>query len=82
VEPHLERGRFVGWRVMRLTAAEGELRSNVVKPGDTLLRVNGQSIDRPEQFKNVWDSMATSSELVLLVRRGGKDSTVRYRIVE
>lgn len=82
VEPHLAGGRFVGWRVMRIFERDSELRSNVIKAGDVILRINGQSIERPEQFKNVWDSLSTSGELVLLVRRGGKDSTVRYRIVE
>ncbi|MDD9934451.1 MAG: hypothetical protein OXT09_12655 [Myxococcales bacterium] len=76
-EPHLTGGRFVGWRLLTLPVEEGALRL-----GDTVLRVNGQSIERPEQFKNVWDSMATSSELVLDVRRAGKDGKVRFKIVD
>jgi hypothetical protein len=83
LEPHLDRGRFVGWRVVALFERTPELKQrSVLRPGDTVSRVNGQSIERPEQFKNVWDSLATQSELVLSVTRGGKQSQVRYRIVD
>lgn len=81
-EPHLEHGRFVGWRLLSTYPREDALTPAVLAPGDTVMRVNGQSIERPEQFKNVWDAMATSSELVLEVRRGDHDSTVRYLIVD
>jgi hypothetical protein len=81
-EAHLVAGRFLGWRLLALFENEPAIRVRVLQPGDTVLRVNGQSIERPEQFKNVWDSMATESELVLLVERAGKRSEVRYRIVD
>jgi hypothetical protein len=82
IEPHLERGRFVGWRILELFPGEPELSRGLLMPGDTLLRVNGQSVERPEQFKNVWDSLATESQLVLQVLRAGKASEVRHRIVQ
>jgi len=82
VERRLEQGRFAGWRLLSLFHGEPELTGLVVHEGDTLMRVNGQSIERPEQFKNVWDSMATSSELVLEIDRAGKRSSLRYKIVD
>ena len=82
IEPHLERGRFVGWRILELFPDEPEWTRGVLQPGDTLLRINGQSVERPEQFKNVWDSLATESQLVLQVLRAGKSSEVRHRIVQ
>lgn len=83
LEPQLDRGRFVGWRVVALFERTPELKQrSVLRPGDTVSHVNGQSIERPEQFKNVWDSLATESQLVLSVTRGGKQSQVRYRIVD
>jgi hypothetical protein len=81
-EAHLVAGRFLGWRLLALFENDPAVRVGVLQPGDTVLRVNGQSIERPEQFKNVWDSMATESELVLLVQRAGKRTEVRYRIVD
>lgn len=81
-EPHLERGKFVGWRIVRLFEQQPEMRGEVLRPGDTLMRVNGQSIERPEEFLHVWQEMRTSGELVLQIRRAGHDSTVRYTIAD
>lgn len=75
-----EQGRFAGWRIIELFPGESDVHS-VLVPGDIVVRVNGQSVERPEQFKNVWDSLALSSELVVTVRRGDQQSDVRYRIV-
>jgi type II secretory pathway component PulC len=74
-----DQGRFAGWRIVELFP--GEAGANAIVPGDIVVRVNGQSVERPEQFKNVWDSLALSSELVVTVRRGAMQSDVRYRIV-
>jgi len=79
LEPTLERGRFVGWRLVRVFDA-AQAGPAGLRPGDTVLRVNGQSIERPEQFKNVWDSLATESLLILQVERGGQRSEIRHRI--
>jgi S1-C subfamily serine protease len=81
-EPQLDKGRFTGWRLVSFAQGDATLRSGVLQPGDTVLRVNGQSIERPEQFKDVWDSMATASDLVLQVQRGGKNSELRYHIID
>lgn len=81
-EPHLEGGKFVGWRIVRLFEQQPEMRGEVLRPGDTLMRVNGQSIERPEEFLHVWQTMRTSGELVLQIRRAGHDSTVRYTIAD
>jgi hypothetical protein len=81
-EAHLIGGRFVGWRLLSLFEGDPNVQSGALQPGDTVMRVNGQSIERPEQFKNVWDSMATQSELMLLVQRAGMQTHVRYRIVD
>jgi type II secretory pathway component PulC len=81
LEPALDKGRFVGWRLVRLFD-DAQAGQGALKPGDTLLRVNGQSIERPEQFKNVWDSLATESQLILQVDRAGQKSEIRHRIVQ
>jgi hypothetical protein len=78
-EPHLQSGRFVGWRLV--TLFDGD-RAGALQRGDTVMRVNGQGIERPEQFKEVWDKLAAQPELVLLVQREGRQSELHYRIVE
>jgi hypothetical protein len=81
LEPSLERGRFVGWRLLRVFDA-AQTGPAGLRPGDLVLRVNGQSIERPEQFKNVWDSLATESLLILQVERGGQRSEIRHKILQ
>ena len=82
-EPHLVNGRFIGWRLIQLFQPDpSRPPSPTLQLGDTVLRVNGQSIERPEQFKNVWDSLATASELILDIQRNGQTSTIHYRIVD
>lgn len=81
-KPHLEGGRFIGWRLVRLFDERPAMRGAVLQPGDTLRSVNGQSIERPEEFLHVWNAMRSSGELVLLIRREGRESTVRYEIKE
>lgn len=73
-------GRFVGWRLLELFRDDPRGAEWVIRPGDVVVRVNGHSIERPEQFQNVWNSVATSSELVFSVLRGDQTSEIRYRI--
>jgi hypothetical protein len=83
-EAKVESGRFVGWRIVKLFGEDlsSPPSSAALRPGDVVLRVNGQSIERPEQFKNVWDSLATASEIVLQSEREGAPRELRYRIVD
>ena len=78
--PSIVRGRFVGWRVVSLYSNREDIRVSVLRPGDTVTKVNGQSIERPEQFKALWDGMAKASELVLDIQRDGQPSRLRYTI--
>lgn len=81
-EPFLARGRFVGWRITALYAGDDRFADSWIKPGDTVVRVNGLSIERPENFKTVWDSLYTARELVVLLLREGRVYQVRYAIAE
>ena len=81
VEPSLDRGRFTGWRLLQVFDAAQQGPAGL-RPGDVVQRVNGQSIERPEQFKTVWDSLATESLLILQVERGGQRSEIRHRILQ
>jgi type II secretory pathway component PulC len=81
-EPALARGRFVGWRVLGLFAGRTDVNVHVLRPGDTVMRVNGQSVERPEDFKQIWDSLPTAPELVLDIQRGGRASRLHYSIVD
>lgn len=81
-EPEIVKGRFAGWRILSLFPRRSDVHVAVLRPGDTVRRANGQSIERPEAFKSVWDSMATANELVLDIERAGRPSKLRYTIAD
>ncbi|HEX7476769.1 MAG TPA: hypothetical protein VF331_03110 [Polyangiales bacterium] len=81
-EPDLIKGHFAGWRITSLFADAPGVHVAVLRAGDTVRRANGQSIERPEEFQSVWDSLATANELVLDIERAGKPSKLRYTIAD
>jgi len=79
-EPHLDEGRFVGFRVT-------ELRSEIfegvdLQPGDTLLSVNGLPIERPEEAMQVWNALRVASELTVEYLREGERHQLRFAIAD
>jgi type II secretory pathway component PulC len=81
VEPNLVEGRFVGFRVTELHD-ETLFGAVDLQPGDTILSVNGQAIERPEQAFEVWSALRVASELTVDVLRDGAPRQLRYPIVD
>jgi type II secretory pathway component PulC len=79
-KPALQRGRFVGWRVVELFKKRPEVRVLGLRPGDTVLKINGRSLERPEQLKLVWDGLQDARELVIEIEREGRRCELRYVI--
>jgi type II secretory pathway component PulC len=79
-KPAIQRGRFVGWRVLELYRKRPEVRVLGLRPGDTVLKVNGRSLERPEQLKLVWDGLSQASELIVEIERAGRRCELRYVI--
>jgi type II secretory pathway component PulC len=75
-----DKGQFKGWRLLALFPKRSDIAVAVLRAGDTLLRINGRSIERPEEFKDAWDSLANAKELVLDIERDGRESKLRYTI--
>lgn len=78
--PLKAQGRFVGWRLLEFFPGDERFADCAVKEGDTVLRVNGRSIERPESFKTVWDSLYTALELRVLLLRAGRVYELRFAI--
>ncbi len=79
-EPDLEEGRFVGHR---LTALRSELFDGVdLHAGDTVVRVNGMPVERPEQALAAWDALRVASELTVDFLRDGERHQLRFAIEE
>jgi type II secretory pathway component PulC len=76
VRPSFRAGTFVGWRVL---AYRGP---GPVRPGDVVLGVNGNNLERPEQFMEVWDRLGSASNLVLELLRSGQRLSFRYVVTK
>jgi type II secretory pathway component PulC len=79
-EPVVSRGRFVGWRIVALFPNRPDVKVQGVKAGDIVLRVNGESIERPEDFKALWDTLGDATQIVVDIQRGDETTSVRYTI--
>ncbi len=74
-------GHFVGFR---LTALHDEALFEGIDllPGDTLVAVNGQGIERPEDAYTAWTSLRVASELDLVILRGEERRALRFAIID
>lgn len=80
-EPSLDGSRFVGFRLVDLRDAA--LFAGVdLQPGDVILTVNGQSIERPDDAFTAWTSLRVASEITLAVLRDGARRDLRFPIVD
>lgn len=80
VEAQLDKGKFVGWRIVEL---RGDMWSGVdLKPGDVVTRVNGFKIEREHEANAAFKSLAVASEIRVSILRDGQPAEIRFAIVE
>jgi hypothetical protein len=82
VDRRLAGGRFQGWAVRSLYPGDPCYRELDVRVGDVVVRVNGKSIERPEQASEVFSSLRTAPALVVDLLREGQPRTVTLAIAE
>lgn len=78
----LERGSFVGFRIVSFRDPQGIYAGVDLTPGDVVLRVNGSPIERPEQALAVWNGLRVTSELCVEYVRNGERREIRFPIVD
>jgi len=81
-EPVFHKGAFVGFRIVSLFPGEPAFASLDLRPGDTVTRINGRRIERPEQAAAVWEDLRTASNLVVDYRRNAERHALRFTIVD
>jgi len=72
-------GRFVGWEVLEMDPAWG---GAGVRVGDVVERVNGLSVEKPDDFAAAWQALRGAGAVELAIRRNGEESVVRIPVVE
>lgn len=80
VEPTLDEGRFVGFRVIELVPDSFWGRTDL-RPGDVVTHVNGTSIEDPNQAYEVFESLRTANGIEVRLLREGQARTLRFPIV-
>lgn len=79
--PSLDGNRFVGFQVVELRDAT--LFEGVdLQPGDVIVSVNGQSIERPDDAFTAWTGLRVASEITVAVLRDGARRDLRFPIVD
>lgn len=83
VEPAFNRGRFVGWR---LDGARHLARWNragmPLRRGDVIVRVNGGSLERPDDALAVFAALRGAHALTVEVLRDGRALSLRLDVAE
>ena len=82
VDPMLDRGRFRGWIVRALPADDACYADVDLRANDVVTRVNGRSVEHPEDAHEVWTGLRTSRELVVDFVRNDEARTLRFTIVD
>lgn len=80
VEASLKDGAFEGFRIVRFRDAQ--LADAGLELGDVVHRVNGESIEKPDDALRAFESLRVASELVIECTRGGEALRLRWTIEE
>lgn len=80
-EPRLVGGRFAGWVIRRFFADDARFVDSPLRPGDIVLRVNGSTLERPDQLGALWTRLRAAPALEVEINRAGVVTVWRWPIV-
>jgi|GEM_PF-2570914 len=73
---------FIGFRVATWFPAHPEVTEGAVRVGDVVQRVNGRSVERPDQFLTVWKQLRGATAVVVDGLRDGRPWKATLAIVD
>ena len=79
VRPVLMDRQFYGFQLVSLFPDQPERRLPI-QVGDIVQQVNGQSIERPDQFMSAWESLSATDVLSIRVVRDGRPLMINWLI--
>jgi hypothetical protein len=80
VEATFDKRRFRGWTVVSLFPGDPCSGGIEIRPGDIVTRVNGKSVERPEQALEIFQGVATGNVLTVDLVHDGRPRTIRFQI--
>jgi S1-C subfamily serine protease len=82
VDPALAQGHFRGWVIRSLYPGDPCYRDVDLRAGDLVVKVNGKSVEHPEQASDVFSSLRTAPALVVDFVRDGQPHTLTLPIAD
>ena len=74
--------RFQGWLIKSLYPGDACYQDIDLRSGDVVQKVNGKSIEKPEQAFDVAESLRTAPAIVVDFLRGGKPQRITIAIAD
>ena len=81
VDPVMKKGRFVGYRLVGVSADSPMASSQNIRPGDIVVSVNKESLERPEQFMRAWDVIRDAQSLDIMILRSNQRYLYRWKLI-
>lgn len=82
VEPVLDGNELLGYRVRAFFPADPRFDKVDIEPGDVITAINGRSLERPDHFFAVWESLESTPRVQVDVIRGNTMRTLSWEIVD
>ena len=79
-KPRYRSGHFAGWKLASFFPGDPRFQTVDLHAGDVVTRVNGSTVERPEQLLELWERLKTDKELVVDIERDGQPHTLRWTI--
>lgn len=80
VQPLVNAGKFRGWRIVKFRSGDPLWQNTELAPGDVVTRINGASVERPEQAFAVFQDLAVAPQLRVEYERAGTRRDLVYAI--
>jgi len=77
IEEVIRDGKFFGWRIVAMPA---EWSGIDLKPGDVVTRVNGMTLEKPDDLFTAWTSLVIASDLKVAYERDGASREMVFHI--
>ena len=80
VNAHLKERRFIGFQLIEFLPNSSLINNGAVRPGDVIISVNKERLERPDQFMRIWEKLEKAQQLEVLLLRGAQRYRYRWTI--
>jgi len=81
VAPYMKGKRFMGFRIEGFAPDSPLVNGGAVQPGDVVLKVNREPVERPDQFMRAWEVVEGADALEVELLRGTQRYLYRWTLI-